>query len=213
MKYEKDIQGPFISERYNYEVNYYNTRNVAWKFLLKNNIKSYPLDLHTIATKNGWLIWSYSDYANFKHISKEELISENKDGLSIELPNNSYLILFNESNSKYRNRFTIAHEIGHILLHKLYMDKNKLEKEAQMFAARILMPLCLIHELNIETPDELSKICQVSIAAATHRLSRYKQIISRGMIYTNPLERELFNNLKDFIIKYKGTRPKQTLNK
>ena len=110
-----------------------------------------------------------------------------------------YCIVINEENSKQRCRFTAAHEIGHIILHKVFKDEDRLEKEANMFAARILMPMILLKELDITTPEQLAEVCDVSIESASYRLKRYNQIKYRERFYTNPLEIEVFNNLKNFI--------------
>lgn len=186
-----------------YNVNYYNVRNNAWEFLIKNNITSYPLDLRKIANQNGWLIWSYEKYCQVFKVDKNALIKDYPDGFLTQYEN-VYLICYNENNNKQRNRFTICHEFGHIVLHKIYKGK-KLETEANMFSARILMPMLLIEELDITSPEELAKICDVSIEASRFRLKRYNEIKSRNKFYTNPFEKELFNLLKKFIqrIKYK----------
>jgi Zn-dependent peptidase ImmA (M78 family) len=70
----------------------------------------------------------------------------------------------NSSHSKQRQRFTIAHEIGHLLLHpgEMFLDgaynfrrqvgspgTNRREAEANAFAASLLMP-----EAHIETALE-----------------------------------------------------------
>ncbi len=68
-------------------------------------------------------------------------------------------IKINRHDSKERQRFTLAHEIAHFLLHKdeikggiedtvLFRSSlsNKLEVEANKLAADIVMPFSLIHE-------------------------------------------------------------------
>lgn len=70
-----------------------------------------------------------------------------------------FLIRVNRHEVKERQRFTIAHEIGHFALHRdrighgitdtiLYRSKlsSKLEVEANRFAAQLLMPLPKIRE-------------------------------------------------------------------
>lgn len=71
-----------------------------------------------------------------------------------------FVIKVNRHEVKYRQRFTIAHEIGHYVLHKdrigdgirdtkLYRSKlsNAMEAEANRFAAGILMPIEKIREI------------------------------------------------------------------
>ncbi len=182
-----------------YNINYYNVRNNAWDFLIKNNVCKFPLNLQRIADYNNWLISSYKDFCKSYDLLEDELLKQYPDGFTAKTKDNRYIICYNENNVKQRNRFTICHEIGHIVLHQTYKN-DKLEKEANMFSARILMPMLLIKELNINTPAELAKICDVSLEAATYRIKRYKEEIeARGKFYTNPLEQELYQQLKDFI--------------
>ena len=140
----------------------------------------------------------------------EDVYDISPDGFTDIDEDKSYIIAINGKNNEQRNRFTICHEIGHIILHKVFRDEKKLEKEANMFAARILMPMLLIKELHITTPEELAELCNVSIDSATYRLKRFNLIIERNKFYTNPLEIKVYNQLKRFIqqkqIRLKGLR-------
>lgn len=106
---------------------------------------------------------------------------------------------YNKHQPKVRQRFTIAHEIGHYQLHKdklpLFVDKGysalyrnsdsstgevRREREANAFAAALLMPKqLLIKEIeghsfdlgNDSSLDELSKLFGVSTQAMAIRLS------------------------------------------
>ncbi len=92
-----------------------------------------------------------------------------------------------------RHRFTIAHELGHALIHKsenhqykpvrfrsdsISLDEKKLEQEANQFAAWLLMPEAeLLNELNNKdsiSEDEIREIAKkfnVSFSAMNYRLS------------------------------------------
>lgn len=180
-----------------YKVEYYNVRNNAWRFLLLNDIKSYPLNLRQIAINNNWEIWSYNKYCQATQSSIIELIKQHPDGFSTVI-DGFHVICYNEKNNRQRNRFTICHEIGHIINEKRFKGK-RLEQEANMFAARILMPMLLIKDLNIKKPEELAKLCDVSVEAATYRLKRFKIVSERNKFYTNPLEQEVFTKLQPFL--------------
>lgn len=152
-----------------------------------------------MAKNNNWLILSYKQFCNLYGFNENDFIKKYPDGFTAEIKdNNTYIICYNQINNKQRNRFTICHEIGHIILHSVYKNE-RLEKEANMFASRILMPMLLIKELNITTAEELSIICDVSIEAATFRLKRFNEIKGRERFYTNPREKQLYNQLKEFI--------------
>ena len=199
-KYDFEIKKKrLFTPKYNFS--YYNVRNNAWDFLIKNNITKYPLDLREIALKNNWNIWSFKKYCEVRKMNYNDLIKKYPDGFT-EIIDDKIFICYNQQNNKQRNRFTICHEIGHIVLKHLYKGQ-KLEKEANMFAARILMPMLLIKELDITTPEELAKICDVSIDAAKYRLNRFQEIKGRERFYTNPKEQSLYLQLKSFIERFK----------
>jgi Zn-dependent peptidase ImmA (M78 family) len=122
-------------------------------------------------------------------------VSTLQTGISGEIRNESgqYVIRVNRHDTKERQRFTIAHEIGHFMLHKeligdgiiddaLYRSKlsDKLEAEANKFAADILMPWNVMKQ-KISEFDELSgeplyealsSIFEVSTTAIKIRLGK-----------------------------------------
>lgn len=108
---------------------------------------------------------------------------------SIEPRGDSFVVKVNRYEAKARQRFTIAHEIAHFLLHRdrisgglvdsvLYRSKlaSRLETEANRLAADIIMPRDAIADLlSSETDqdrvDQLAERFNVSRQAAEIRLS------------------------------------------
>lgn len=106
-----------------------------------------------------------------------------------------YYIIYNQFESLVRQRFTIAHELGHYILHKsskLFVDRkqkslyrnststtgeNLKEREANAFAAALLMPKgCIEHEIaklsdEVDVVDVLAEKFKVSKIAMSFRLS------------------------------------------
>ncbi|NGM62691.1 ImmA/IrrE family metallo-endopeptidase [Sphingobacterium sp. SGG-5] len=103
----------------------------------------------------------------------------------------------NQGHSGVRKRFTIAHELGHYILHKdqgsMFMDKvlyrknsddynvkdEKLEREANYFAANLLMPEKAVRKLFAKSKNDfyddsniqdLAEKFEVSNSAMTYRL-------------------------------------------
>ena len=116
-------------------------------------------------------------------------LPENVSGMLKMDPNATagYSIYVNQSHPDTRRRFTIAHEIGHFILHKnLLRDgivedallraeglSNTTETEANSFAADILMPWNLIRQLQdngINTIEGLAAELRVSTDAMSVRL-------------------------------------------
>ena len=83
-------------------------------------------------------------------------MSENISGMSVKDGNNK-IIVVNSSLSKGRQRFTIAHELCHLLYHEgdcFVCSKNKvkedMEKEADLFASYFLAPMKSFNSLFLE---------------------------------------------------------------
>lgn len=81
---------------------------------------------------------------------------------------------FNEKHPWCRRRFTICHEIGHLILgHTCIRNSSDHgEKEADIFANELLIPTKLIKADFAKTPDiqALAKLYRVSAAAMTIKL-------------------------------------------
>jgi hypothetical protein len=135
-----------------------------------------PVDVLGIAHDLGIKVWK-SDYDN--NISGVLRPSENLGGTS------GYAILVNKSHPKNRQRFTVAHEIGHFALHRFDHDgeikddefyralPGPLEREANEFAADLLMPWGLVADLQkagTREFEELAKKLEVSKQALAIRL-------------------------------------------
>ncbi len=89
---------------------------------------------------------------------------------------------FNGNHPWCRRRFTIAHEIGHLLLGHACNDRqddgSHNETEANIFAAELLMPLSLIKKdfASLHDVGELSKLYRVSAESVTIRLMGAKLV-------------------------------------
>ena len=124
---------------------------------------------------------------------KEDL-EDSLSGMSFVKSDQKYIIV-NKNHHVNRRRFTIAHEIGHHVLHHDYLLRNvhvdtfvlnrdtssadgsdRREIQANAFAAELLMPMASMRRfLSIEITDEAStreaaKTFKVSPAAFTYRL-------------------------------------------
>lgn len=78
------------------------------------------------------------------------------DALSRSLPNLPRFFFINENMPGDRQRFTLAHELGHVVMHQL-PDKD-IEQEADRFAAEFLMP-------KSEIKSEFSRVDLEKLAA------------------------------------------------
>lgn len=117
---------------------YKQSRNASWQLLIDSNIRSLPVSVTAI-----------SKSANI-HIIKNSTVNElqnGESGVSI-IRNDKWYIIYDDTTSKQRARYTIAHELGHIFLgHPLKagyhariidVDRPEAEWQAERFAAGLL---------------------------------------------------------------------------
>lgn len=189
----------------NYGV-YQNVRNAAWQCLLDAGITELPVSVTKIA--------QHFDVTIVKN-SVHGWLNPSQSGISYQSESGEWLIVYDDSDSTGRKRFTIAHELGHILLghplregeqHTRVFNKERpeVEKEADMFAARILSPACVLWALDLHTPEEIAERCQISYAAAKYRAERMQILYSRQKFLTSPIERKVFEAFKPWIEQQKG---------
>ena len=195
-------------------MNYKNSRDAAWQLLKKHKVSSLPVNLSKICKAERIRLFTYEEGEKLiKKLQLEENMTEN-DAFSLRR-----VIFYNNESIVARQRFSIAHEMGHIFLHStreatVYNreptpNDNPLESEANIFASRLLAPLCVLHYLNVQTPEEIVELCNISITAARIRFDRLNEIrkrdeefrrrTGRGCFLLSPAERAVFQQFYEFI--------------
>nr|DAJ16864.1 MAG TPA: IrrE protein [Caudovirales sp. ctMlE25] len=183
---------------------YKNIRNASWQALIDFQVSQLPVMLTDVAKQAGIKIIKNSDCW---------VLSNNQIGLSI-YANNKWYIIYDDRNSKERCRFTIAHELGHIFLgHSVTnngrfrtvgeIDKPEEEQAADMFAARLLAPACVLWGMELHSPKDIAQACNISYEAATYRAMRMEILYKRNMFLTSDLEKQVYSNFSEFINNYK----------
>lgn len=183
---------------------YKNARNAAWQCLIDFDIKELPVKPSMIAKQLGIKI--------IKNSSINEL-SEGESGATYLIKSKWYIV-YNDTEPRQRCRFTVAHELGHILLGHIMCDKHyartfdtsrpTIEQEADVFAARLLAPACVLWGLDIHTAREISELCDISLTAAQVRAERMEILYSRNKFLTSPLEKKVYSNFQSYIQQKRG---------
>lgn len=187
-------------------INYKNIRDAAWLFLINNKVSRLPLDIEQISCQNDWILLLFEDNIEVATALNKGNANLDCDGLTC-IYKNKIFIIYKRFNNIGRWRFTIAHEFGHIsLLHLDKLASDEYEREANMFAARVLMPMCVIKECDAYTPAAISNLCGVSLTAATFRSERLQILLTRQKFFTSPYEIKVLNQFKDFINQFKGAK-------
>lgn len=166
----------------NWDSNYYlyTTINNFYKRAMIPNISDEIPNitpLETYVQKTRWKLFVYDD---------EKLKEISKDGFTLYKDGRYNIFISKLENKSKRNRFTLAHEVGHIVLnhHKLLKNdlikynaktKNIFERQANVFAENILMPVHLVNKFRYEDIEDLSRIFEVSKSMAEVRIAHLKR--------------------------------------
>lgn len=195
---------------------YEKSRDLAWQILINQNISSLPVKISSICRSMGYVVTSYERGHDI--IMRMDLSdrTEDNDGFTA-----NGIIFYNQQCTVQRIRFTVAHELGHILLHNgsgIYNrepadNDNPIEHEANIFASRLIMPACVLWALGVQTAEQISQICDVSMPAAEFRMKRLNTLYAREDEYIqthghscflmSPLEREVYKQFKEYIDMHK----------
>ena len=197
-------------------------RDMAWRVLINNKVSSLPVDIFEICRAEGIFLFTYK---SAETILKELNIDEqNRDSDAFCF---GRFIFYDDTKPLTRQRFSIAHELGHILLHladekydaerfrkvkdELPCRTNSTETEANTFAARILAPLCVLQYLNVSSPEDIARLCDIGYTAARLRFERLCKIRARsakrrrekgfGTFLIEGYERLVLDNFMDYIEK------------
>ncbi len=170
----------------------------------KCNVKNFPIDCIEIIKSLGIPLYKYSELSTPK-IRKCLLVSN--DAFTLQS-----VIFYNDNFPlKERQRFSLMHEVGHIILgHN--GECGEFEEEADIFASYMLAPRIIIHNFKCQNADQIHKMFGLSYAASNKALISYRkwfQNICQTTREPSKLELEME---QIFFPKFKGER-KHKLNR
>ena len=179
--------------------NYQKSRNAAWELLIDCEIKELPIKITKICLQIGIPV-KFAD------------LQSNSDGYTFIHQGQPIIVINKNCTSMSRLRFTVAHELGHIILGHVGKyalvnrepspNDNPIEQEANIFASRLLAPACVLWACQVQSAEDIMKLCDISYQAASFRMERMKVLYARNKFLTSPLERIVFDNFRPFIRRY-----------
>ena len=118
-------------------------------------------------------------------IIKSDFGTDRIDALSQWLPGLSPIFLINDRIPADRMRWTLVHEVGHILMHRF--PTEKMEREADEFAAEFLLPASQVraqlHGVTLAKLASLKPYWRVAMSALLRRASDLGTITPRTKQY------------------------------
>lgn len=175
------------------------SRDLTWEIMIREGITALPVMVGDLCKQMGIPVCFYNRSAECPG-----------DGFAIQHRGKMYIFVARDC-SVERQRFTAAHELGHILLgHVGKYDlvnrepssaDNPIEQAANVFASRLLAPACVLWALDLHTPAEIARLCKISYQAAAFRAARMELLYKRGKFLTSPLERRVYEQFQPFILR------------
>lgn len=126
-------------------------RNANWQFLIDCKISSLPTSLFQICQHFGIKVVGNSKLTVNKLALGEKAMKT--------IVNDQCYIIVDDGLPMAVQRYSIAHEIGHILL-------GDGEYEAERFAIDVLAPACVLWGLNLHSAEDIARVCNISITSA-----------------------------------------------
>ena len=197
-------------------MNYKNSRDAAWQILSKNKISSLPISVEKICKAERIRLVTYAEGEETIRKLGLESHTVGNDAFSL-----AKIVFYDDTKPPARQRFSIAHEIGHIVLHdtdgatvlnrEMSPNDDPLEHEANIFASRLLAPMCVLHFLGLNSPEEIAEVCHISMTAAQIRYQRLCELRERdaffrltkgyGCFLLSSLERKVYRQFEKYIEK------------
>lgn len=160
---------------------YNRPQEIAYKIRTFLGVPSGPIDnIVSLLERNGVIVM-------FIDIDKMDKF----DGMTMFTTNQVPIIWINRNISNDRKRFSLAHELGHLVMHlrsdDLEKSENQKEIEANQFASEFLMPECQCKEdlFNLKYKDlSMKKLYwKISKAAIIYRAKELKCISEKTAKY------------------------------
>lgn len=182
---------------------YQASRDLAWEILIREKIIELPVSMVGLCRQMG------------VDIRRSTL----KPGGYTTLIDNCPTIIVHGDDPSVRQRFSAAHELGHILLghtdkygvvyHDPSAKDDPKEQAANVFAARLLAPAIVLRDLGVTNAEQIAELCQISQTAAEYRMERLQELYDREKRFLidrgrscfgmSPLERKVERQFRKYI--------------
>ena len=154
------------------------------EILLRAGVSGFPIDPTWLAHQNGVLVVGYERFSAVSGVPLAELCEISEDGFCT-YRNGEYIIVYNRAIlSVGRKRWTILHELSHILLghispgNETVYGRTKavrrwMEKEADILTKCLIAPLPIALACGVKDENELRRLFGLSQEASEYLYQDY----------------------------------------
>lgn len=178
---------------------YIASRNLAWKTLIRYGVCELPVRTSVLCKKMG-IVLAYGNHKN------------GGNGYCTIISGTMYIII-RKGLPITHTRFTVAHEMGHLLLGHVgecrsvnwepSAKDNPLEQAANTFAAQLLAPSCVLWGCGVHTAKDIAALCNISLQSAQIKARHIASLEQKNEIFESPLERQLYKQFLPFIYSHR----------
>ena len=198
---------------------YQEARDTAWRALLQIKEKRLPVDAEGLCGQIGVEVHPFPG-AEEARLSRMIQAAGGGTCVSLRIRGAWHIFLRQDRLDESQRRYSIAHELGHILLAHptrslvpgvrafesrenqgdLIVDPQDLDDyAADIFAIRLLAPACVLHEMHVDQSGQIIALCGLPPRAAALRAERMGLLNERDAFYNHPLERQVRDQFLPFI--------------
>lgn len=156
----------------------------ALEFFQRENIQWLPVDPMQVIRNEKIKALEYTEFSRIIQEPIPVIIDEyGEDGFST-IVNGSYTIIYSRAHTTARIRWTLMHELAHIMLGHLdecggiaarSAKKDKYDIQADFFTVNVLAPLPVLYLCKADSVTAIKYISGLSTQAASIRLSELQQ--------------------------------------
>lgn len=156
----------------------------ALEFFQRENIQWLPVDPMKVIRNEKIKALEYTEFSRIVQEPIPSIIREYGDDGFTTIVNGVYTIIYNKEHASARIRWTLMHEISHIMLGHLNermeiaargSHRDKYDLQADAFTANILAPLPVLCLCEADTAEKIKYISGLSNQASEIRLRELQQ--------------------------------------
>lgn len=165
-------------------MNYLEIRLSILGVFREREIDSFPIDCYAMIEKYGLKHKSYNSQSVKK---KEKCLMVSDDAFTLKKT-----VFYNDDMPTGRIRFSLMHELGHLVLNHTEPRNEKQETEANYFASNILAPRMAIHYAKCKNLKDVSKAFGMTYEAADYAFQDYRRWHRRAVYKMSELDKAMY---------------------
>jgi len=166
-------------------------KKTADQFLIDHHITSLPFHPEQALKEIGCRVVTYAELACLNGTTLEDVATAigSNDGYTVLWKQKRYIVFINDAiNSDARIRWTLTHELSHILLHHLeeYTSRQTwlatndemhvLDREANACTSELLSPASVLYTMGCCKSKMIHEVCGISYEAAKIRQNLFDNV-------------------------------------